>query len=716
MEIYSLSFIKSEIPNNNFLQFFDCIISEINKNLIDNNNLNNGNYLFFFFIIFNKLLDLNLFGFNHEDFLKKIKIILEYIFKSYQMKLDNNNINNIFFDLLIKEHNEEEVKLIIQIIYLSTKIMGIIYMNNSINKKNEDIYDYFINKFIIKYCPKISDIIINYALKRLIIIYPKLQEEIVDYKNNNNKIILFKETIEEKEDNENIFEVISFVILNKINCRTNLSFIEIQTITKIDENLPFNYTFLNKFTNYLISLFNQIITKPYFEDIKALSNCMIISCLKFLYLLDGDFNFIPNKERVWSNQKLVSKLSKGKDKLILEKIKLIPFIFPLKPRLDISMKIKKNVKIIIEDYGLIDYEILRIPRKSIVFKSLFYYVMGNMKSYNRWIITFIDEFGNAEAGIDEGGLYREYIYKLSEEAFSNKEFFEVSQNGLLIPAKNSFDPNDIFIKRGNYIIYEFLGFIVGKAIFDDIKIFPNFSSIFLNNILEIENSFMDLKTYDSELYKNLVFLKNYKGNAEDLSLYFSLTVEENGKHKTIDLIENGNDTPVTNSNKLEYIKKVTDYYLTVQFKDAVEAFRNGIKQIISIDLLKLYTGEELRQIIHGFDNDTIDIDDLSKNINYKGFDKENKEEMQCIIDFFKVLSEFNEKEKEKFLFFCTSLKRLPIGGFSNLKPKFTLDKSNSKMPTSSTCANMLHLPILPYKELKDKLLLAINTDVGFYNA
>ena len=710
----SLSFIK-EMPKKNFLQFYDCIISEINIILKNNNNLNNGNYLFFFFNIFNKLLNLNLYGCNNVEYLKKNNIILEYIFKSYQMKLDSNNINNNFFNLLIKENNEEEVKLMIQIIFLSSKVMGIIYMYNSINKRNEELYDYFINKFIIKYCPKISDIIINYALKRLTIIYPKLQEE-VGYKNNNNKIILFEETTEEKQDNENIFEVISFVIFNKINHRTNISFIEFHTITNINENLPFNNHFLNIFTCYLISLFNQIITKPFFEDIDMLSNCMIISCLKSLYLLDGDFNFIPNKERVWSNKKLVSKISTRKDKLMLEIIKLIPFIFPLKPRLDIGMKFKKNVKTIIENFGLNDYEILRIPRNSILFKSFLYYITGSMKSYNRWIITFIDEFGNAEAGIDEGGLYREYIYKLSEKAFSDKENFEVSQNGLLIPAKKSFGSDDIFTKGFNYLMYEFLGFIVGKAIFDNIKIYPNFSSIFLNNLLEIENSFTDLKAYDSELYKNLVFLKDYKGNAEDLFLTFSLTIEEDGKHKTIDLIENGNDIPVTNSNKLEYIKKVTDYYLTIQFKDAVEAFRNGIRQIMSMELLKLYTGEELRQIIYGFDNDTIDIDDLSKNIIYIGFDKENKEEMQCIIDFFKILSEFNEKEKEKFLFFCTSLKRLPIGGFSNLKPKFTLHKSNSKMPTSSTCANMLHLPILTYNELKEKLLLAINTDVGFYNA
>ena len=716
LDINSLSYIKSEIPNKIFIQFFDFIISETNTNKTDNKNLNNGNYLFLFMFIFNKLLDLDLYGYGKEEFLIKINTILEYIFKSYQMKLDNNNNYKNFFDLLIEEDNEEEVKLIIQIIFLSTKLMGIIYMNNSEKKQNEDLYDYFINKFIIKYCPKINDIIINYALKRLVIIYPKLQKDIVGYKSNNNKIILLKETKEEKQDNENIFEVISFVILNQINYRKNFNYIKYQTITNICENLPFNHPFLNSFTYYLISLFNQIITKPNFGDIDMLSNCMIISCLKSLYLLDGDINFIQNKEQVWSNKKLESRLTKGKDKLLFQKIKLIPFIFPLKPRLDIGMKLKKNIKLIIGDYGLINYEILRIPRKSIFAESLIYYMSGDMKSYNRWIITFIDEFGNAEAGIDEGGLYREYIYKLSEEAFTKKEFFEPSQNGLLIPAKNSFAQNDIFNKKGYYIIYQFLGFIVGKAIFDNIKIYPNFSSIFLNNLLGIENSFIDLKEYDSELYKNLVFLKNYEGNVEDLFLNFSITVEENGKYKTIDLIENGNDIPVTNSNKLEYIKKVTDYYLTDQFKDAVKAFRSGIEEIISLELLKLYSGEELRQIIYGFDSDTIDIDDLSKNINYKGFNQEDKEEMQCIIDFFNILSEFKEKEKEKFLFFCTSLKRLPIGGFSNLNPKFTLHKSNSKMPTSSTCANMLHLPILTYNELKEKLLLAINTDVGFYNA
>ena len=124
----------------------------------------------------------------------------------------------------------------------------------------------------------------------------------------------------------------------------------------------------------------------------------------------------------------------------------------------------------------------------------------------------------------------------------------------------------------------------------------------------------------------------------------------------------------------------------------------------------------MRQIIYGFDKDAFDVRDMEINSNFMGFNLENKTEAQCLKDFFQILDEFSQKEKEKFLFFCTSLKRLPIGGFSRMRPKFTISKSHSEVPTSSTCVNMLKLPILPYKKLKDILLYVINADAGFYYA
>jgi ubiquitin-protein ligase E3 C len=65
--------------------------------------------------------------------------------------------------------------------------------------------------------------------------------------------------------------------------------------------------------------------------------------------------------------------------------------------------------------------------------------------------------------------------------------------------------------------------------------------------------FSDLGTMDSQLYNNLMFLKTYDGNAEDLCLTFTVTVDDFGGTKEIPLIPNGANIEVSNSNKHRYI-------------------------------------------------------------------------------------------------------------------------------------------------------------------
>ena len=740
LEENSLSFLETR-PSNTILNLFEYICSEVITKAREGDYSFNGDYFHIFIKIFKIISESNLNRCDNALLLQKITIILEYIFSLYQMKLNNFEKQNDNKELLDDNENNEEVKKLIKIIFYSVKVMENIYLSSSEKKNNQIIYDSIINKIIIKYCPNISHIILHYAVNHLKIVYPKISNYLEESKKtmknyNKNRIILFKkESKEEMEENENIFEVISFVVLNQINYKSNYFFVEFKTTKNIYENLPFNYLFLNMFSKYLITLFTQIIAKTNFEDLNIISENMIIMCLKGLYLLDGDINFTPNREEFWNNMELVSKMTGTNKVLLLEKIKLIPFIFPLKTRLEIGVKEMKRLK---EErgnslrnfmnnrnyFGGFDEEMfedeantvnIKIPRDSIFNTTFMYYMQNVLKPYGKWKITFIDKLGQVEAGVDAGGLFKEYLYKLSEEAFSNKlGFFEESQIGLLIPTRDALHANTNY----NYSCsYEFLGFIVAKAICEDIKIAPNFSPIFLNNVLEIENSFIDLKLYDPELYKNLVIIKTYEGDVENyLGLTFCLTIEEGGKTRNFDLIENGSNIPVTNANRLTYIKKVTDYYLTYQFKNAVENFRNGINRIINMDILRLYTGEELRQIIYGFDKDAFSVSDMQSNCNIVGFNMEDQKDVQCINDFFFILNEFTQKEKEKFLFFCTSLKRLPLGGFNSMRPKFTVAKSLSEVPTSSTCVNMLKLPILPYKKLKDILLYVINADAGFYYA
>ena len=715
---------------NGFLHLFDYISSEIENKLKNKMYKKNQGYINIFIYLFKNICDIDLNGYNNAIFLKKISDILEYIFISYQMKLEQEKIKEIK-ELLMIEENVEEIKNLLKIIFYSVKVLEVLYLSNSAKKNNQMHYDYIVNKVIIKVCPKINDIILNFAVHHLKIIFPKISA--LNNENKNKIIIIKKETPAEIEEKENIFEVISYVVLNQINYKSNFFFVEFKTTKNIYENLPFNYLFLNLFSKYLITLFTRIIEKTNFEDLSLISENMIILCLKGLYLLDGEINFTPNREEFWNNMELVSKMTTNNKLLLLEKIKLIPFIFPFKMRLSMGvqeitrLKVEnrnsiRNLQNLNDYFGMVDEDLygddnshIKIPRNNMFNSAFMYYMQNVLHPYRRWIVTFIDKLGQVEQGVDAGGLYKEFINKLAEEAFSSKlGFFEESETGLLLPTRDSAHVD----KNYNYDkTYEFLGFIVAKAITDDIKIFPNFSPIFLNNCLEIENSFTDLKLYDPDLYKSLVTLQTYEGDVEnDFGLYFSLTIEQNGKNVNFDLIPNGNNIPVNNKNRLTYIKKVTDYYLTFQFKNAVSNFKNGMMKIINMDILRLYTGDELRQIIFGFDKDVFTSSDLQGNCVFQGFNMNKPEEVQCINDFLKILEEFNQKEKEKFLFFCTSLKRLPIGGFSKLRPKFTIIKSFGTVPTSSTCVNMLKLPILPYKKLKDILLYVINADAGFYYA
>ena len=77
-----------------------------------------------------------------------------------------------------------------------------------------------------------------------------------------------------------------------------------------------------------------------------------------------------------------------------------------------------------------------------------------------------------------------------------------------------------------------------------------------NTVFRFSSSiFADLSTVDSQLYNNLMFLKTYDGDAEDLCLTFTVTVDDFGGNKEIPLIPKGANIEVTNANKHRYIGK-----------------------------------------------------------------------------------------------------------------------------------------------------------------
>ncbi|KAJ7757717.1 HECT-domain-containing protein [Mycena maculata] len=324
-------------------------------------------------------------------------------------------------------------------------------------------------------------------------------------------------------------------------------------------------------------------------------------------------------------------------------------------------------------------------------------------------ITFIDKFGEEEAGIDGGGVFKEFFTSLC------KEVFDTDRGLWLANKKNELYPNPhtYAIESHNLNWYRFIGRIIGKAMYEGILVDIAFAGFFLAKWLGKQSFLDDLASLDPELYNGLIFLKHYAGNPEDLSLNFTVAVEDFGVTKTVDLMPDGSNVAVTKDNRLQYIYLVSHYRLSKQIKLQSEAFFEGLSEIIDAKWLKMFNQQELQILIGGTDS-PVDLDDLQGNTQYGGvFDANHP----TIISFWRVVHSFDQEQRRSLLRFVTSCSRPPLLGFKELVPNFAIRDAGSdelRLPTSSTCVNLLKLPrYQSEKVLRAKLLQAITANAGF---
>ena len=91
-------------------------------------------------------------------------------------------------------------------------------------------------------------------------------------------------------------------------------------------------------------------------------------------------------------------------------------------------------------------------------------------------------------------------------------------------------------------------------------------------------------------------------------------IQEFGVTETRELMPNGNNVPVTEENKREYVKLVCQMKMTGAIRKQLNAFLEGFYDIIPKKLVSIFTEQELELLISGLP--TIDIDDLKANTEY----------------------------------------------------------------------------------------------------
>lgn len=438
----------------------------------------------------------------------------------------------------------------------------------------------------------------------------------------------------------------------------------------------------------------------------------------------------------------INDLEKGK-KTTQALLQKMPHIIPHYERVQLFRKYVANEKAV---FGLTESAcasphstLITVHRSRIVedgYRQLALLPSQALKGVIR--VRFINEQGLDEAGIDQDGVFKEFLEETIKRVFDpSLNLFRVTSEERLYPSPTS------HMQDHHLQLFEFVGRMLGKAVYEGIVVDVPFASFFLSQLLgqqhqALYSSMDELPSLDQDLYRSLTFIKHHQGDVADLDLTFSVDEDYLGRIVTHELIPGGKAIPVTNDNKINYIHLMAHFRMHTQIKDQTAAFIRGFRSIINPEWLSLFSTPELQRLISG-DNVPLDLKDLRKHTQYYGGFHDSHRVVGWLWEI--LDKDFNDEEKRLFLKFVTSCSKPPLLGFAHLEPPFSIrcvevgddedtgdtiasvirgfftirkkDPQN-RLPTSSTCFNLLKLPNYQKKStLRDKLRYAVSSNTGF---
>ncbi|XP_072380057.1 ubiquitin-protein ligase E3B [Diabrotica undecimpunctata] len=515
-----------------------------------------------------------------------------------------------------------------------------------------------------------------------------------------------------------------------------------------EQQNPFKLSDFIVMSNFLnIFLYKAVLGNLF--DFKTIHNNSLFSSLHailmLLYKRDCRRSYTPSGHWLIKDIKVsvfIADLEKGRraPQLLLQ---TMPHVIPHDDRVRLFRKYITNEKTVL---GLTESvcaspqsTLITVHRNRIVedgYRQLAMLPSQSLKGVIR--VRFINEQGLDEAGIDQDGVFKEFL----EESI--KKVFDPSLNLFKATSEERLYPSPTSSVQDNHLqLFEFVGRMLGKAVYEGIVVDVPFASFFLSQIsgqtTQLLYSCVDeLPSLDPELYRSLNYVKHYKGDVSELDLTFSVDEDSMGKIVTHELVPGGKAVQVTNENKINYIHLMAHFRMHLQIKDQTAAFIKGFRSIINPDWLTLFSTPELQRLISG-DNVPLDLKDLRKNCQYYGGFHDSHRVIGWLWDILE--KDFNEEEKTMFLKFVTSCSKPPLLGFAHLEPPFSIrcvevgddedtgdtigsvfrgfftirkkDPQN-RLPTSSTCFNLLKLPNYQKKStLREKLRYAVTCNTGF---
>lgn len=310
-----------------------------------------------------------------------------------------------------------------------------------------------------------------------------------------------------------------------------------------------------------------------------------------------------------------------------------------------------------------------------------------------------------EEGIDAGGVTREWYALLARKIFdANHALFVKSA------AKSAtYQPNVVsYVNEDHLGVFKFAGRVFGKAILDGQLLDAYFTRAFYKHLLGVKPSFSDVEALDPELHSSLTWVLNNDPAVLDMTMSAEHT--EFGTTDVVDLIPDGRNIPVTNANKGEYVRLITDLRLTKAIRRQIDAFLSGFRELIPASDLTMFNEVELELLMAGLPD--IDVTDLKANVEYTGYTRSSAQ-----VDWFwTFVSQLGREDLARLVMFVTGTSKIPIEGFAALQgmngpQKFHVHRVSCAsgpffpLPSAHTCFNTLDLPQYPSADVLNKQLL-----------
>ncbi|KAF3921372.1 hypothetical protein ABW20_dc0108089 [Dactylellina cionopaga] len=340
-----------------------------------------------------------------------------------------------------------------------------------------------------------------------------------------------------------------------------------------------------------------------------------------------------------------------------------------------------------------------------------------------------------EDGIDIGGLRKEWFLLLIRDIFDPR-------HGMFVYDEDSrycyFNPHTFEATEQYFLVGVLLGMAIYNSTILDVALPPVVFKKLLspNSTVSTPNKFStpsptarlpftstleDLAFFRPALANGLRQLLEFEGDVESTFCRdFVVEVDRYGQITQVPLVPGGENRPVTNENKKEFVDLYAQYLLDTSVARQFDPFKRGFWTVCGGNALSLFQPDEIELLVRGSD-EPLDVTALRAVATYENWTTSPRD-VNVVKWFWETFEAATPEMQRMLLSFITGSDRIPAMGIANMVLKIVYggpcsvhgNKKAERYPIARTCFNSITLWGWESKEKLERVLWrAVTESEGF---